>query len=37
MNFVKEIIINNEIDFKMAEIIYNTVNTNNDEKRYFKI
>jgi len=29
--------IDNEIDFKMAEIIYNTVNTNNDEKRYFKI
>ena len=29
--------IDNEIDFKMAEIIYNTVNTNNDEKRYFEI
>lgn len=29
--------IDNEIDFKMAEIIYNTVNINNDEKRYFEI
>ena len=29
--------IDNEIDFKMAEIIYNTINTNNDEKRYFEI
>jgi CMP-N-acetylneuraminic acid synthetase len=29
--------IDNEIDFKMAEIIYNTVKTDNDEKRYFEI
>ena len=29
--------IDNEIDFKMAEIIYNTLNTNNDEKKYFEI
>lgn len=29
--------IDNEIDFTMAEIIYNTLNTKNNEKRYFEI
>lgn len=29
--------IDNEIDFKMAEIIYKTFNTNDDEKKYFEI
>jgi CMP-N-acetylneuraminic acid synthetase len=29
--------IDNEIDFKMAEIILNTIKTQNDEKKYFNI
>ena len=29
--------IDNEIDFKMAEIILNTMKTKNDEKKYFNI